>query len=285
VVVFKFRNLKNGQATPIPPGEYTIGRADNAYVHLDDASVSRQHARLLSDEMGFFIEDLGSANGTAVRGAYIKQRMKIGFGDTIYIGSVPFRIDPEVAGEQTAAPSAGLRTLNRAYMRRHTEKLPPGEIQRTVEAVTPELLSAPQVNPETDEDAAQLNAIVMTEPQASSPPGIPPRRGTGPVPVVRPPVAAAMMENSTPHRVPQQPQPSLKNFIQAETPVRAVPVTPLVAVDAEMSAPRESNHSAGGLGTAWLILIFLAGLGVGLLLGLVFAKLFLDMGGTPALLP
>jgi hypothetical protein len=65
------------------------------------------------------------------------------YGDVVHIGSVPFRIDPEVAGEPTAPPSAGMRVSNRAYMRKDTERLPSGDVSsRDAEILSPEQLSA-----------------------------------------------------------------------------------------------------------------------------------------------
>lgn len=123
MATFKFRNLKNGHATSIPSGEFTVGRAEDAYVHIDDASISRHHARLLNTGPDFFVEDLGSANGIALNGAYVKGRSKIVLGDLIHIGSVPFRLDPEVAGEASTPHSAGLQRVDRAQLRKETAKI------------------------------------------------------------------------------------------------------------------------------------------------------------------
>jgi predicted component of type VI protein secretion system len=123
VAIFKFRNLKDGQATPVPTGEFTIGRADDSYIHIDDSSISRHHARLLNDEQGFFVEDLGSANGIALNGAYVKGRTKIKLGDLVHIGSIPFRIDPEVEGEASASLQPGLRRIDHDVIHKDTERV------------------------------------------------------------------------------------------------------------------------------------------------------------------
>ncbi|MDB4793769.1 FHA domain-containing protein [Methylacidiphilales bacterium] len=210
MAVFKFRNLKNGQATPIPPGEFVVGRADDAYVHLEDPSVSRRHAKIINNSSGFFVEDLGSVNGTATRGTFVTRRTSVNYGDEVYIGAVPFRIDPEIAGEPDATPSAGLRAIDRAYMRRDTEPLPKlAESLHIAEAAVPEKRSDREV-------------------------------GATPALRYQPPVS------SSPEPVPAAPAKSIKG---------------------------------------WLLLFFLAGLGAGLLLGLIFAKFFFEMGGRAAALP
>ena len=48
-------------------GAVTLGRGDDCDVSIDDASVSRKHARIVVTETTLGIEDLGSANGTRIR--------------------------------------------------------------------------------------------------------------------------------------------------------------------------------------------------------------------------
>jgi two-component system, NtrC family, response regulator AtoC len=70
-------------------GDLFLGRNDDATIRLDDPSVSRRHAVLRTgDELT--IEDLGSANGTRVRGAPIAAGVPtpLALGDTIEIGEV-----------------------------------------------------------------------------------------------------------------------------------------------------------------------------------------------------
>ncbi|MBL8606075.1 MAG: FHA domain-containing protein, partial [Myxococcales bacterium] len=52
-------------------GEVVVGRAEPATVVVDDPSLSRQHARFFREGGGVFVEDLGSTNGTFVRGARV----------------------------------------------------------------------------------------------------------------------------------------------------------------------------------------------------------------------
>jgi len=285
VTVFKFRNLKNGQATPIPPGEFTVGRADDTYIHLDDASVSRRHAVILNQEDGLFVVDLDSANGTAVRGDYLTQRAQVQLGDVVYFGSVPFRVDPEVAGEAEVAPSAGMRTANRAYMRRETERLPAGVAHRPVETLSTEELTAPEVNPNTDKDAGNLNAITMREPEVR-PSGQPATfiAGSKASAQVNPVRQAISLPVPQPQRqtLPQsQPSSGTRTYFPEETEQRMAGRAPLQENGASAipaPAPERVNWE-------WLLLSFLAGLGTGLLLALYFAKLFIEMGGKVSSLP
>lgn len=70
--------------------ENLIGRDSASIVWIDDVSVSRRHARISLDETGATIEDLGSKNGTYVRGRKIVKPTRLTDRDAIRIG--PARI-------------------------------------------------------------------------------------------------------------------------------------------------------------------------------------------------
>lgn len=70
-------------------GEIQIGRAPNSDVHIDDPSVSFRHATL---HLGppIEIEDLGSTNGTNLRGLWVEpqSREPLALGETFEVGAV-----------------------------------------------------------------------------------------------------------------------------------------------------------------------------------------------------
>ncbi len=51
-----------------------IGRGRNADLALAEATISRAHAAVGYHENGFYVEDLGSTNGTLVNGARIRKQ-------------------------------------------------------------------------------------------------------------------------------------------------------------------------------------------------------------------
>ena len=63
-----------------------VGRDDGADVLIDNASVSRRHAEIRLGEGGWVVEDLGSSNGTFLRGSKIDGAQSIGLGDEIGFG-------------------------------------------------------------------------------------------------------------------------------------------------------------------------------------------------------
>ena len=69
-----------------PEGERTtIGRSPECEIFLDDVTVSRKHAVLTHRDAGFYIEDLGSLNGTFLNRRRIESG-QLSDGDELQIG-------------------------------------------------------------------------------------------------------------------------------------------------------------------------------------------------------
>jgi hypothetical protein len=75
-----------GREVALPPGESFIGRARDVIVRIDSLEVSRHHARLRVSESEATIEDLGSKNGTFVRGRRIDEVTALAEGDEVRVG-------------------------------------------------------------------------------------------------------------------------------------------------------------------------------------------------------
>lgn len=76
-----------------PGDEFHIGRDESSGFVLTDHSVSRRHARVVSDSAGaVFVEDLGSTNGTMINGRPV-QNASLNPGDHLDIGVVSLRLD------------------------------------------------------------------------------------------------------------------------------------------------------------------------------------------------
>lgn len=80
--------LASAGPVPLFPGDNTVGREPGTTVWLDSPSVSRRHARILVGHDRVLVEDLGSKNGTFVRGVRIDQPTPIEDGDELRFGSV-----------------------------------------------------------------------------------------------------------------------------------------------------------------------------------------------------
>jgi len=69
-------------------GETILGRALDATIRFDVPGVSRRHARISVAGVDVSVEDLGSQNGTYVRGEKISGRAALGDGDELRLGPV-----------------------------------------------------------------------------------------------------------------------------------------------------------------------------------------------------
>jgi pSer/pThr/pTyr-binding forkhead associated (FHA) protein len=74
-----------GESFAIEGERMTIGRSPDAGVFLDDVTVSRNHALLVSRRDGLYIDDLGSLNGTYVNRRRIESH-RLDSGDDLQIG-------------------------------------------------------------------------------------------------------------------------------------------------------------------------------------------------------
>jgi len=91
---FNCRLVWGPREIALDPGEHLIGRDHDSAVWIDDASVSRRHARISVDDSGATVEDLGSKNGTFLRGRRIEKPARLADKDAIKIGpaSLIFRL-------------------------------------------------------------------------------------------------------------------------------------------------------------------------------------------------
>ena len=88
---------------PLSPGDNVLGRAPDAEVWIDAAGVSRHHARICLEGSDATVEDLGSKNGTFLRGQPVTARASLTDGDQIRLGSVvvTFRIPAPSGSTET----------------------------------------------------------------------------------------------------------------------------------------------------------------------------------------
>jgi phosphoserine phosphatase RsbU/P len=77
-----------------------IGRGEGADIKLDDNGASRRHARISRDTEGWYVEDLGSRNGTTLNGRPVTSRTEIRPGDSIRVG------DAVIRARSVGAPAA-----------------------------------------------------------------------------------------------------------------------------------------------------------------------------------
>lgn len=95
-----------GRSFPLT-GPTLVGRAPDCQLRLEDASLSRKHAKLIPTNEGVVIEDLGSTNGSFHNGKRVQRAVAVP-GDEIGFDTLRFKLfelgqEPAAA----AAPAAG----------------------------------------------------------------------------------------------------------------------------------------------------------------------------------
>jgi hypothetical protein len=69
-----------------------LGRSDEADVLLNDPYASEFHMRLVAQENGMVLHDLGSTNGTYVNGRRVTAPTSLRRGDTIQVGKTVMEV-------------------------------------------------------------------------------------------------------------------------------------------------------------------------------------------------
>ena len=113
------QNGANGdERIPLARLRTTIGRSARSDVCIPDAFASRLHAEVRQEGDGFWLQDLGSANGTRYNGTPVKMPVPLSSGGQIQIGETTIVFDDE-----RIALTGGGATL----IADHTEALDPSK--------------------------------------------------------------------------------------------------------------------------------------------------------------
>jgi pSer/pThr/pTyr-binding forkhead associated (FHA) protein len=80
-----------GLELPVDRVWVVIGRGRGADVLIAEPTISRAHAAIGHDPAGFFVQDLGSTNGTWVNGSREKKQA-LKDGDEIQMGKLRLRV-------------------------------------------------------------------------------------------------------------------------------------------------------------------------------------------------
>jgi len=97
----------------IAAGVLTIGRAEDNTIRLNDKTVSKHHARIVTYFSATHIEDIGSTNGTYVNGKKIHMHV-LQPGDILSIGKYQLKVVPDTpvsSVDSHASASEGKTTL------------------------------------------------------------------------------------------------------------------------------------------------------------------------------
>ncbi len=85
----------NGSIFDLNGHVVTIGRSADNTIALDFNGISRYHFKILAEDDGFILEDLGSKNGTFLNNKKVEGNIGLNKGDIIKIGAVALKYLPK----------------------------------------------------------------------------------------------------------------------------------------------------------------------------------------------
>ena len=77
---------------PMASEPLQIGRSDACHIILSDTYASQMHARVFPKDGEWFVEDLGSTNGTYLNRVKVSHPSPVGAGDEIRIGKTSLEV-------------------------------------------------------------------------------------------------------------------------------------------------------------------------------------------------
>jgi pSer/pThr/pTyr-binding forkhead associated (FHA) protein len=81
-------------------GGLSIGRSTEADVRIEDRFASAIHARLYSRGASYYVEDMGSTNGTFLNGGQLSGEVELSDLDEIKIGDTELRFELQLPEDQ-----------------------------------------------------------------------------------------------------------------------------------------------------------------------------------------
>src|SRR4028119_200102 len=110
--LFVQRNTGNDEEVQWEQDVLAIGRDSTNDIVIEHRLASRRHARFEKDDVGFYIRDLESTNGTFVNGQRIQGAHLLRNNDEVWVGDtvIVFR-DPEATMKGTPPPVARQKVL------------------------------------------------------------------------------------------------------------------------------------------------------------------------------
>jgi pSer/pThr/pTyr-binding forkhead associated (FHA) protein len=81
-----------GQSVPLEDLPLLVGRGPDAAIRLDDDYVSTRHARIGSANGTFYVEDLGSTNGTYIGAQRLTSATAVQLGTQVRVGKTTLEL-------------------------------------------------------------------------------------------------------------------------------------------------------------------------------------------------
>ena len=84
--------LGGGDSIPLLKMELLVGRREACDIVLRYPNVSSQHCKMMVENGYWYVDDLGSSNGTRVNGNRVMQRKRVDPGDTVTFAKHKFQL-------------------------------------------------------------------------------------------------------------------------------------------------------------------------------------------------
>ena len=113
-MMVEVRNLQTGETYEVGGEGAIFGReGGQANIQVQDRSVSKRHARIFSDGVDWFLEDMGSVNGTVVDGGKIAAAIPLFSGLTFSLSKHKFEVLGVPGEDRRSSPEQETRTAMR----------------------------------------------------------------------------------------------------------------------------------------------------------------------------
>ena len=149
--------LPNGHRTIEIEKELRIGRGTQNDIQLIDRTISTEHARFFNHDGTWYMEDLGSTNGSFVNGRR-QQRMALKHNDVITLGDIVLTFQARPDGEHTTPSARPAHHVSSSRIHRSSDEIrsilhdnPPATRANSVISMT-----APHAGPLAADDPALL---------------------------------------------------------------------------------------------------------------------------------
>ncbi|MBC8254999.1 MAG: FHA domain-containing protein [Ardenticatenia bacterium] len=80
----------DNKVVPLTPGVTSLNRRDG---DSQDQEISRRHAQVVYRDHAWWLQDLGSSNGTYVNGMPVFQAVVLRPGDVVAMGHIALRVE------------------------------------------------------------------------------------------------------------------------------------------------------------------------------------------------
>lgn len=149
-----------------------IGRRPNNDIHIDNLAVSGEHAAIVKMGQDYYIEDVGSTNGTTVNGDEIQKHL-LQHGDVIELGKHQLKFIVEAVlghlGTEQKVEDAGFEKtviLKPNLQKMHLAREQPPSVISAIDEETPLVESASAIEenaPETKTETSEVKVTTQTK--------------------------------------------------------------------------------------------------------------------------